>query len=71
MIYKRRNIILLNILILSYISVDVLAKEFYFSSFRDDNESEACNEVITNIFRQIIIKRYKMKNFCDSNIKGK
>lgn len=70
MIYKRRNIIL-NILILSYISVDILAKEFYFSSFRDGNESETCNEDITNIFRQIIIKRYKTKDFCDSNIKGK
>lgn len=70
MIYKRRNIIL-NILILSYISVDILAKEFYFSSFRDGNESERCNEDITNIFRQIIIKRYKTKDFCDSNIKGK
>lgn len=69
MIYKRRNIIL-NILILSYISV-ILAKEFYFSSFRDGNESETCNEDITNIFRQIIIKRYKTKDFCDSNIKGK
>lgn len=70
MIYKRRNIIL-NILILSYISVDILAKEFYFSSFQDGNESETCNEDITNIFRQIIIKRYKTKDFCDSNIKGK
>lgn len=70
MIYKRRNIIL-NILILSYISVDILAKEFYFSSFRDGNESETCNEDITNIFRQIIIKRYKTKDFCDNNIKGK
>lgn len=70
MIYKRRNIIL-NILILSYISVDILAKEFYFSSFRDGNESETCNEDITNIFKQIIIKRYKTKDFCDNNIKGK
>lgn len=71
MIYKKRNIILLNVLILNYISVNILAKEFYFSSFRDDNESETCNEDITNIFRQIIIKRYKTKDFCDSNIKGK
>ncbi|PBC29643.1 Procollagen-lysine,2-oxoglutarate 5-dioxygenase [Apis cerana cerana] len=38
-------------------------------SFRDGNESETCNEDITNIFRQIIIKRYKTKDFCDSNIK--
>lgn len=71
MIHKRRNIILLNVLILSYISVDILAKEFYFSSFRDGNESEMCNEDIMNIFRQIIIKRYKTKDFCDRNIKGK
>ncbi|KAK9298975.1 hypothetical protein QLX08_007889 [Tetragonisca angustula] len=72
MVYKRGNIILISVLMLNNIAVNVVAKEVYFNLPRNDNESAACAEESTNIFKQIVAKYYKTStNSCDRNAKSK